>query len=228
MLASFLVPNDALSCGWGVGICALIGPSLGDDILDAVVILAIAALGTVVAAYTRQHTTACALMVLTMCVQTMLPVPAGRSTAGSESSDDARPLLAICYWGLTRSTRAVYTSHNERVKAVIQHAQLSHRVYLHTWILDGPQYVQGLAIPKQTPANGKELFLLRPYRYARDRQAGFVRRLPAALAKQARRNRLVLNWLCGSSWLFGSRNEPSGVHRFGRIAENERCNHRLL
>ena len=46
----------------------------------------------------------------------------------------------------TRSTRAVYTSHDERVAAVLRNAQISHRVYLHTWIrMPGLVFVGGTA-----------------------------------------------------------------------------------
>jgi len=44
--------------------------------------------------------------------------------------------LAICYWGMTRSTRYVYGSHETHVFNVLKQNNIDYDVYIHTWKTD--------------------------------------------------------------------------------------------
>ena len=41
--------------------------------------------------------------------------------------------MAVCYWGMTRSTALVYESHLAHVHGVLRAARIDFRVFLHTW-----------------------------------------------------------------------------------------------
>jgi len=41
--------------------------------------------------------------------------------------------VAICYFGLTRSLRLVYKTHEERIYAILRKAGIDYDIYLHTW-----------------------------------------------------------------------------------------------
>jgi hypothetical protein len=43
------------------------------------------------------------------------------------------PDIAICYWGMSRSTKHVYTSHYEHIFNVLKNAGLTYDTYFHTW-----------------------------------------------------------------------------------------------
>ena len=41
--------------------------------------------------------------------------------------------VAICYWGMTRSTRHVYKTHIEHIYNVLKENNIDYDVYMHTW-----------------------------------------------------------------------------------------------
>jgi hypothetical protein len=43
------------------------------------------------------------------------------------------PKIAVCYWGMTRSTKQVYTTHNTNIFNVLIHNNIEYDVYMHTW-----------------------------------------------------------------------------------------------
>ena len=43
------------------------------------------------------------------------------------------PDIAICYWGLSRSTKHVYKSHYENIFNILKNAGLTYDTYFHTW-----------------------------------------------------------------------------------------------
>ena len=81
--------------------------------------------------------------------------------------------VALCYWGMTRSTSLVYASHLARVHGVLHAAQLPLRVFLHTWTTaSGAQHAWGETL--RAPINTSELLLLKPHVWRRDSQDEFL------------------------------------------------------
>ena len=79
--------------------------------------------------------------------------------------------VAICYYGLTRSTRYVYRSHHERLYDVLRSHRIAVRVYVHTWSV-AQQDVWG--VPVAQAPNESEALLLQPDRLRRDEQQPFL------------------------------------------------------
>jgi hypothetical protein len=44
--------------------------------------------------------------------------------------------LAICYWGMTRSTKLVYKSHEKYLFTILQGNNIEYTVFMHTWKTD--------------------------------------------------------------------------------------------
>jgi hypothetical protein len=44
--------------------------------------------------------------------------------------------IAICYWGMTRSTRYIYKSHHENLYSILRENGFDVDVYIHTWKTD--------------------------------------------------------------------------------------------
>ena len=44
--------------------------------------------------------------------------------------------VAICYFGMTRSTRFVYESHKKHVFDILRNNNIDYKVYMHTWQTD--------------------------------------------------------------------------------------------
>jgi hypothetical protein len=44
--------------------------------------------------------------------------------------------IAICYWGMTRSTRYVYKSHHEKLFSILEKHNIHFDTYIHTWKVD--------------------------------------------------------------------------------------------
>lgn len=79
--------------------------------------------------------------------------------------------VAICYYGLTRSTTHVYRTHHERLFDVLRSQRIAVRVYVHTWSVP-QQDVWG--IPVAQAPNESEALLLQPDRLQRDEQQPFL------------------------------------------------------
>ena len=44
--------------------------------------------------------------------------------------------IAICYWGMTRSTRKVYMSHNTHLFSILTQNKIHYDTFMHTWETD--------------------------------------------------------------------------------------------
>ena len=104
------------------------------------------------------------------------PIAARPGTCFGNSS---RPRVAVCYFGLTRSTRYVAESHQQQLLSVLrQRLGASVRVFLHTWATpDDAQDVWGRRVAE--PQNESEAALLTPHRLQRDAQQPFLDELRA-------------------------------------------------
>ena len=79
--------------------------------------------------------------------------------------------VAICYWGMTRSTRHVYKSHEENLRAPLNQAGISYDIYMHTWATDTNRIWNK---DSPIPCDYEEYRLLRPTAYKIDDQAAFL------------------------------------------------------
>ena len=70
--------------------------------------------------------------------------------------------VAICYWGMTRSTRFVYKSHEEKLFNVLKKDGINFDVYIHTWKTD-KNIIFGREV--ETPIDNEEYKLLNPTEY---------------------------------------------------------------
>jgi len=75
-------------------------------------------------------------------------------------------MIAICYWGLTRSTKMVYQSHSFHLK--------EYDIFLHTWKTD-EHYIR--TEPCTVPIDYEEYKLLSPNYYQIDNQSEFLNSL---------------------------------------------------
>jgi hypothetical protein len=80
------------------------------------------------------------------------------------------PRIAICYWGLTRSTRLVHHTHKTYLRDVLTAAGIEYDIYLHTWDTIQPQSWSFI----DPPQNIEEYKLLEPTSYRRDNQEEFL------------------------------------------------------
>ena len=78
--------------------------------------------------------------------------------------------IAICYFGLTRSTRKVYQTHHELLFAPLRGAGHSIDIYMHTWRTDAP-CVWWTPSP---PLDYEEYKLLEPGTYKIEEQSEFT------------------------------------------------------
>jgi hypothetical protein len=47
------------------------------------------------------------------------------------------PKIAICYWGMTRSTKFVYNSHIQNLYNALKENNIDYKIYMHTWETEG-------------------------------------------------------------------------------------------
>jgi len=82
--------------------------------------------------------------------------------------------IAICYWGLTRSTRQVYSSHFKNIFNVLKEHNINYKIYMHTWkTKDNKQNVWGKPIKKNIDYD--EYKLLKPDVYKIDNQEDYIK-----------------------------------------------------
>ncbi len=92
------------------------------------------------------------------------------------TGDKGQVKVAVCYWGLTRSTKYVYPTHFTCIFDVLTEHNIAYDVYLHTWeIPSGPQRVQGNTV--DIPVDYEEYSLLKPTYFVRDNQESFTKDL---------------------------------------------------
>lgn len=86
-----------------------------------------------------------------------------------------RPRIAICYFGLTRSTKKVYQSHFLNIFHQLDRYGIAYDVFMHTWELSGKQRIWGKDI--EAPVDYDEYQLLQPAHYQIDKQDEFTAQL---------------------------------------------------
>ena len=84
------------------------------------------------------------------------------------------PDIAICYWGLSRSTKHVYKSHYEHVFNVLKNAGLTYDTYFHTWDVK-VNLIWGEVSP--ILPDQEEYKLLQPTEYKVESQDDFLKSL---------------------------------------------------
>lgn len=109
-----------------------------------------------------------------------------------------KPRIAICYWGLTRSTRLVADSHHAHIFAPLISAGIEFDVFLHTWET-AEQYIWW--VNTYTSPDYTEHELLNPVSFRRDSQEEFLDVLDFSQyyysgAENEWDPRLLLNHLC--------------------------------
>jgi len=81
--------------------------------------------------------------------------------------------MAICYWGMTRSTRFVHETYQSNLYSVLKRAGIQYDVYMHTWKTEN----QIWGIPSTIPVDYEEYKLLEPTEYKLDNQDDFLSKL---------------------------------------------------
>lgn len=80
--------------------------------------------------------------------------------------------IAVCYWGLTRSTKKVYKSHFDNFFNLLTENDIQFDVFMHTWQLKDKQRVWEKEIDH--PVDYEEYKLLNPTFYKIDKQDDFT------------------------------------------------------
>lgn len=80
--------------------------------------------------------------------------------------------IAVCYWGLTRSTSLVYESHFKNLFNVLTANGIDYDVFMHTWKLKGKQRIWENEINEAI--NYDEYKLLNPKYYKIEDQDDFT------------------------------------------------------
>ena len=62
-------------------------------------------------------------------------------SANAQTPSPKRKKIAICYFGLTRSTKKVYPSHFDHIFNVLDRHNIDYDVFMHTWQLEDKQRV---------------------------------------------------------------------------------------
>ena len=81
------------------------------------------------------------------------------------------PNIAICYFGMTRSTRYIYNSHNVYLYDILKQNNCSYDIYMHTWKTDKNIIWEHDC---NIPVDYEEYKLLNPTYYSIDNQTEFL------------------------------------------------------
>ena len=80
--------------------------------------------------------------------------------------------IAICYWGLTRSTKKIYKSHFDNLFNILNTSEnYNYDVFMHTWKTDDNYIWENISI---YPIDYEEYKLLSPTYYTIDNQDDFL------------------------------------------------------
>ncbi len=80
--------------------------------------------------------------------------------------------IAICYWGMTRSTKYVYESHFNFLFDVLKNNSIDYKVFMHTWKVENDQNIIWENVC-DIPVDYQEYALLRPDFFQIDKQDEF-------------------------------------------------------
>jgi hypothetical protein len=69
--------------------------------------------------------------------------------------------IAICYWGMTRSTKYVYNSHFNNLFNVLKNNSFDYKVFMHTWKVENDQNIIWENV-SNIPIDYQEYTLLQP------------------------------------------------------------------
>jgi len=83
----------------------------------------------------------------------------------------AKKRIAICYWGMTRSLRHVYKTHEEKLFSVLRAAGYDIDIYIHSWKTEKNLIWQHSS---PVPIDYEEYKLLNPTKYKLDEQSTFL------------------------------------------------------
>ncbi len=112
--------------------------------------------------------------------------------------------VALCYWGLTRSTRHIAATHKKHLRDVLTAKGIPYDCFVHTWNTTDP-HVWG---KQDRPISKTEGFELEPTHFHMDHQDDFLTKLDFSLyfnadvyakygdSKLEWRPELILNHLC--------------------------------
>jgi len=82
--------------------------------------------------------------------------------------------IAICYWGMTRSTKFVYNSHMENLYDILKTHNIDYKIFMHTWETDTNIIWESSC---DIPNDYDEYMLLKPNFYKIEKQNDFLKTL---------------------------------------------------
>jgi hypothetical protein len=80
--------------------------------------------------------------------------------------------IAICYWGMTRSTKYVYKSHFNNLFNILTNNSIDYEVFMHTWKVENDQNIIWENV-SDVPIDYQEYALLKPNFYKIEEQKNF-------------------------------------------------------
>lgn len=102
--------------------------------------------------------------------------------------------IAICYWGLTRSSKIVYPSHDKYLFNILNDNDINYEIFMHTWFIGNEkQNVQGAVL--EIPPDYEEYKFLNPAYYEIDDQEEFKEN-SEIIQNFARMNQVTVNYIC--------------------------------
>jgi hypothetical protein len=84
--------------------------------------------------------------------------------------------IAICYWGMTRSTKYVYNSHFNNLFNVLKNNSIDYKVFMHTWKVENDQNIVWENVCNEQ-VDYQEYTLLQPDVYKIEEQKKFTDQL---------------------------------------------------
>ena len=84
--------------------------------------------------------------------------------------------IAICYWGMTRSTKYVYKSHFSNLFNVLKNNSIDYKVFMHTWKVENDQNIIWENVCNEQ-VDYQEYTLLQPDVYKIEEQKKFTDQL---------------------------------------------------
>lgn len=82
--------------------------------------------------------------------------------------------IAICYWGMTRSTKYVYNSHFNNLFNILKNNSIDYKVFMHTWKVETNIIWENIS---NIPIDYQEYTLLQPNFYKIEEQKLFTDQL---------------------------------------------------